>query len=374
MKQTWLVAVAVLAGCHKTPHAVRAVTSEETTELATKYIAAAQPCIKHDIDDLVDRDGLDARLERRLSGTDVASARVAGGLTGGSLLATKVCAWMDGVTSYDLLRVRFVDGQARAILRRITNGVGISYHELLIARSSDDVPRIVDVYSYHIGEWVSDQIADSIEATSGGADAFESGRLIKRIGELEDQGKLGDALETLAQLPPAVRDLPANRSWRLKLAGKISPTAYLAALDDIAKRFPDDASIDLHRMDAAFMHQDYAAALHAIDSFDAKIGPDPYWDGVRAQVLAMRKGPGDLEAADKDAAHAIAALPRLSVGTWGHLTIALAREQWPSALADLDTLDKKFHLPQSDAMVRANPFFAGLVQTPEYAAWRAQHP
>jgi hypothetical protein len=362
----------VAAGCHKAPHAMRAVTAEEASGVATKFIAAALPCIKHDVDDLVDRDGLDERLEKRLSGADVSAVGVASALSGSSLLANKVCAWMDGVASYDLVRVRFVDGQARAVLRRITSGV--SYHELLIARSSDDVARIVDVYSYHIGEWVSDQIADGVQAAPSGAEALESATLIKRIGELEDQGKVVDALAALDQLPPAVHDLPANRSWRLKLTGKISPDAYSAALDDIARRFPDDASIDLHRMDAAFMHQDYTGALHAVDAFDAKIGTDPYWDGVRAQLLASRNGPGDLEAADKDAAHAIAALPRLSVGTWGHLTIALARKQWRTALADLDVLAKKFSQPQSDAMLRRNPYFQELVTTPEYEAWRANHP
>ncbi|HET9991410.1 MAG TPA: hypothetical protein VFQ65_22925 [Kofleriaceae bacterium] len=370
----WWVAVAVAVGCHKTPRVVRAVTAEESTQVATKFIDAALPCIKHDVDDLIDRDGLDARLEARLSGAEVSQIGVASTLSGSSLLANKICAWMSDAMSYNLVRVRFVDGRARAVLRRTTAENGVAYHELLIERSSDDAPRVVDVYSYHIGEWASDQIADTVQATQGGVEALENARLVKRIGELEDQRKFDEALATLDQLAPAVRDLRANRSWRLKIARKISPDAYASALDDLARRFPEDGSLDLQRMDAAFLHHDYTGALRAIDAFDAKIGTDPYWDGVRAQMLATRNGPGDLDAADKDAAHASEALPRLSVGTWGRITIALVRKQWPAALAQLDVLAKQFHQPQSDEMLRRNPYFKELVETPEYAAWRAQHP
>jgi len=55
------------------------------------------------------------------------------------------------------------------------------------------------------------------------------------------------------------------------------------------------------------------------------------------------------------------------------LDVALVRQDWPAALATMDSLAQRFGATFDDAALKKSAAYAGLVATPEYAAWRAKH-
>ena len=107
-------------------------------------------------------------------------------------------------------------------------------------------------------------------------------------------------------------------------------------------------------------------------SVDTAIGGDPFQDTLRAEVYLKRGHAGDLDRAAASADAAIAAEPALVEGWFARLDVEVARERWPAALTAMDAIRRRFDLQLDDARLRASPGFAGLVASPEYAAWRAR--
>ena len=91
-------------------------------------------------------------------------------------------------------------------------------------------------------------------------------------------------------------------------------------------------------------------------------------------LLAARNGPGDIERADKAAEPAAQAEPQLVVGSFARLSVALARHEWTKALVQMDEMHSRFGVALSERAMRATPMFKDLLETPEYAEWRAAHP
>ena len=154
----------------------------------------------------------------------------------------------------------------------------------------------------------------------------------------------------------------------------LSMEAYKSAIDELVRRFPNDPSVALIEIDGAFLRGDFGGALHAIDVLDGAVGPDPFLDGMRAMILAARKGPGDLDAADAKAENAMRGEPSLPIGFMAQLAIRLGRHEWTKALEQMDLLGQRFDMKFDDRTVRTVPMFEGLAETTEYATWRAQHP
>jgi uncharacterized membrane-anchored protein len=150
--------------------------------------------------------------------------------------------------------------------------------------------------------------------------------------------------------------------------------AYGKALEELFRHFPNDPSVALLQVDGAYLRGDITGALGFIDTVDAAVGPDPFLDGTRAMMLAARNGPGDLDLATAKADHAAQAVPDLAIGPWARVSVALARHQWTTALEHMDDLSRRFATRLDDAALRSGPLFGELLATPEYAAWRAQHP
>jgi len=357
----------------RAPAPLPAITDAEATALAEQFRKAALPCDTDRVSALVDRDEFRHRLNERnpeLGDTTVAMME---GLGGSSLVATKLCGWMSQVDDYKFIRLRVVDGHIHPVLRRST-GIGASYHELELVRSRDDGQvRVADLYSYFKGEWISDEFATMTAAASKDPAVLATSVTLQRVRSLEDD-KPAEALAALDELPPRMRKLRFIQGWRVRIAQSISMDAYSEALEDLFKHFPNDPSVALLQVDHQYLHHNIAGALHYIDVVDGEIGPDPFLDGTRAMFLAERRGPGDLDAAEQKARHAAEAEPGRPIGLWARVAVDLGRHRWSVALDEMDDLSHRFQIRLDDAALRTGPMFKELLQTPEYAAWRARHP
>ncbi len=264
------------------------------------------------------------------------------------------------------MRPHLVEGQPRTVLRKVSE-IGFGYYD--IAASGG---RILDIYSYDNGTWISQEIADAF--LMPGSDDPRAAQLVQQATALDDAGKHADALAALDALPDPVRATRPIQSWRVAIAGRISVEAYQQASDELARRFPDDRPTPIAAMNRAFMRNDFAEALHQLDILDAAIGGDPFLDTIRATILAFRHGPGDLEAAAARAERAAQAEPKLLMSQLVRLGTALALERWAKAISSLEAIDRDIGVVVSDDQLGRLPNAALFMTTPEYAAWRRDHP
>lgn len=330
----------------------------DLSTLAVQLEAVAKPCDPVSVAALFDRDEFVGLVKRRAPSHDAALDVVEQFFPTG---AAKFCAWFDRANDVRFLRVRPVDGEPRVVLRTVSD-TGFGYFDIR-ARGG----RILDVYSHNNGSWISQEIADAVLIDS--AAAAKAAPIIATVNALEADGKHDDALAALDGLPDAVLARHSVQDLRVAIAGRISVAAYKRASDERSRRFPDDKSTPMAAMNAAFLRGDLDDALHQLDVMDAAIGGDPFLDAIRASVLAQRNHPGDLDTAAAYAERAVKAEPKLLMTRLVKLGVAMARRQWPTALATLEAIERDASKLTEDQL-RGLPNAAELFATPEYQQWR----
>jgi len=247
----WLMTIALAAcgACGNAKVELDPVAAADATAFAARWVAAtATSCDPVKVAGLIDDDAFRARVASHLS--SLKGELVAHEL-GSEAAAQIVCAWQAQAASYGLLRVRTLDGEPRPLLRRLvkierTGVVAVAYEDLKLgARRSDHDVRVIDVYSYVGGQWLSELLGDNaaalVAASSG--DAASSSSKVQQAVALSKAGKPTEALALVDQLPPAVRHTRETQLMRVKFGEAISNAAHLQALDELAATFPDDPSI-----------------------------------------------------------------------------------------------------------------------------------
>lgn len=370
------VLVGLLVFAARTSHA-DSVSLGDAMRLAQKFVAAAMPCDATAVDAIVDEEALAAKIAKL---TKSAGAGIGAALSDTG--ATVVCASTKPAAEYKVLHVRSVDGEPRAILRRLvraprTGVLSVAYDELRFARTGPThAVRVVDIYYYVVGQSLSELMSGFVGATM--ASSPKSGALkvvldVKAVFDLKAAGKFAEALQKLDALPPKVRDSRVMAIARVNIANSISQDEYGKALDDVARLFPRDPSIALLEIDGAYLRQDYTAALAMVDVVDRAIGGDPYQDTLRASILLKRDGSGDLAKAAKLTAAVLRAEPSLQKAWETKIDVAVAQRDWTSAVDALDHLRTVFGMIYAEDKLRALPGnYGDLLDSKEYKAWKAR--
>jgi len=373
----FVLVLALVVGCEKSSHPVDTVTADEATQFATQLGSAAFPCDVDKVADLIDADAMTDKLEKSMHGKN---AKLAGTTFRDPHAAARIlCGWNQGVEGYRMLRVHTADGQQRAVMRRLARAarkpvVIVGYDELQLGHSADHEVRLVDIYSYTQGDWLSSLLAGGIDAMSdeGTAGGLDAAQTLRKSRELQKDGKYTEALAAIDSLPPNVRKSRMVQMARVRVADQVSQDQYKQALDELSGLFPNDPSVALIEVDGAFLRGDFDAALENIDTLDKAIGGDPFQDAIRAEVYLKRNRPGDLDRAAEHAEAAIKAEPTLAKGWWARLDTAVHRKQYKLAIETIEHLQQHFGAVLSDEAMHKIPEYADFLASPEYEAWRSR--
>lgn len=377
----FVVVLALLVGCEKgSQHeVVDPVSADQATALAAEVGSAAFPCDVEKLAPLIDGDAVADRVEK--------AAHSSGGKLGAATtfkdphsIARILCGWNQGVEGYRMLHLRSEKGEPRIVMRRLARAarkpvVIVGYDELQLGMSKvDHKVRVVDIYSYTQGDWLSSLLAGGMDAITeeGTGGSLDASHTLHTSRELQKQGKYTEALAAIDSLPKNVRTSRMVQMARVRLADQVSEDQYKQALDELAGLFPDDPSVALIEVDGAFLRHDYDAALRNIDTLDKAIGGDPFQDAIRAEVYLKRDQPGDLDRAAERAEAAIKAEPTLAKGWWARLDTAVHRKQWQLAIETIEHLQQHFGATLTDEALHKLPEYADFLASPEYQAWRSR--
>jgi hypothetical protein len=338
----------------------------DVSVFVTRLVAVAKSCDTKKVAALWDDQGLVRLIEQRAPSKQ-AVLRVVSTLV--PIGANKFCAWVGGANEVRFLRAHVVQGEPRAVLRKISD-TSFGYYEVRVKQGVGRQVRLLDVYSHNNGTWISDEMADTLMAPSD----VKDGATIGRVNALEKEGNHVDALAALDSLPEPVRNTRSIQDLRVAIAGRISLDVYGQASAERVRRLPDYKPTPFAAMNAATLRHDYDEALHQLDVLDTDVGGDPFLDAIRASVLLLRQGSGDLEAAAVRAERAAQAEPKLLVTQLTKLGIAMALSRWAIALATLEGIEINLGVTLAEDQLQRLPNAAGLFALPAYVEWRKRHP
>ncbi|HVR85892.1 MAG TPA: hypothetical protein VMU54_16350 [Planctomycetota bacterium] len=276
--------------------------------------------------------------------------------------------------SYTFLRFRTVDGKRRAMFRLVAGG-SYNYHDCLVEPAADGF-RIVDIYIYTTGEWMS----ASLRRMALGALAQEPGTLGKLVGReneyvkflpqiqtmtaLHNQGKNAEALKIYEGLPASVKKEKNALVVRIAVASAVSVPEWTKAVDDLKKAYPGDPCLAIQSIALLIVAKKFDEAAKGYEDLDQAIGGDAYLHCRKADVWFTK---GDLAKARESAEKAVEIDPAYAEGYWIQVTIGLKEKRWTDVSAILTRIEKDLRLSISD-LSRAK-VYAEYVTTPEYEAW-----
>ena len=282
-----------------------------------------------------------------------------------------------------LLRVRERAGQTVLLLRvRDPQSAGAAYMDVFLTRGADGAFRARDIFSYALGENVSDVMArvmaqgiaastqSPLEKILKGRSA-SAGSLMQamKLAESLRAGKFDEVLTRSDALPDAVRKERFVQFMRVQAAMALGDDArYLKVLDEMAAIFPDDPSLGFVLIDRHVLKNDYAKALESLKVLLADLGEDAFLAALHATCLEKLGRTG--EAIDAAAA-GLKAEPGDHQLMWLQASLLARTKRYADVVKVLDDL-LKLHKEVADPKKAAEAGLTDFFASPEGKAYVAR--
>jgi len=326
----------------------------------------------------VDFEALLLRGTADLGIPDEVHADLVGGVARGFVLGEEICKAVQRSGSYDLLKVRRVEGEPRALFRIVSDS-GFNYHELLLATTADGEVAIIDLYVLSLGEWVSQTARRGFlpflsQLETGSLDRMDAGENLfvenlSGILSMQQRYRQGDfegALDVFDSMPEQLKKHRNILMTRFAIALEIGGEAYDAAMLDLKNNFPGDPGLDLVLVDYYFNEGRFDRALEIIDRIDRWAGGDPYLDFMRANVLYADGKPA---AARTAARRAIEREPSMEDPYWTLVSISLDAGDFVETARLLGEIEGVLGVAIGD--LSTIPEYARFVESEAYGTWIA---
>jgi hypothetical protein len=355
----------------------------EAKEFAKELIAAIESNDVNKFNGLVD---WTAMFEQVTGGIEVPADWKQGFQTGflsslakpGGMFATLAGLEKSGGT-LTLLHVHQVEGRPHALIRVMVGETGVNYLDFELARRADGKIRATDFYVFLSGEkftktiralylpLAANQSRNVVEKLlTSESDMVKAFPKISELSGVIRNGQHKEALAIYDSLPAGARKEKSIMLLRLQAAQATNDDSlYLAAMEDLAKTFPNDPCVDLTAIDAFVIHKEYDKALSAIARLEQTVGGDPYLTVLRSTLLVEQ---GKYDEAAKFAQDALAAEPTLRQAHYGRLQIANAQRKYGDMTKFLTEYEAAFH--ESLEGIATDPEFAGFVASAEYKQYK----
>jgi hypothetical protein len=295
-------------------------------------------------------------------------------------LGDSVCAWVRGGGNYQAIMLDVVDGRPAVLFRLIRSDGSLTYHNVIFAGTEESGPRIVDVYLFSRGEYVSATMARML--TQGGSGIAD--QLLERFGPTEVRvspvrraldsmralaagGDPAGALRYRAYQPPEIRNDKLLLLEQLAVAQSVGRRESQIAIRDMRRLHPDDVSLNLHLVDYYFLGKQYDSALAAIGRLDRAVDGDPYLGYMRASIYRLKKDTANMKLwANKS----IQGDPSLPHAYWMLLDLSLIRRDYRTTRKLLAWLEKYARFDIDGLAIESDARYAGFVGSEHYSAWR----
>ena len=350
------------------PAPVVAGTEEQARTLGEAVVRAFNAGDRERMADLLDADALVQLAIADMDLTEADRRNLIAGFT--STRRNITGSWVQAVEggSARLLGVIEREGAPAALARLLPPAGGVAY--MAFFPTGDG--RIADAYVFASGERLSTSMRRLFGAGIGGTNADRAA--LARLEELKNAILRRDgvgALRIYEGLPRSIQDTRLVQVSRVQATSLLGdPARYEAVLADIDRRFPNDPSMDLMKVD--YYANDPDMLIAVLSRLDAALDGDPFLRGLLAEQLAILGR--DAEALEV-ARSAVAEEPGLAQVQSGLMAAEIAAGDHEAAADALRALrDEHGIVFEPEGLRAAYPRGGAFADSPAFRRARAEPP
>lgn len=196
----------------------------------------------------------------------------------------KIIESIEKETSYDIVNYYYSDSEQKyhLLFRVFSEEEGLNYHDYQLNYVNQKF-LIEDLYIFTTGEYLSDTLRqlylisipqsfmDNMDTSKEQLTSILFILQYKRLLEKEEYKK---AFDLLNNLEGDIRNQKIYYTLKIQVAEKINDVYYMEAIDELLKKFPEDASTQLMAVDYFVMLKDYNATMTALNTLQEVTGDD----------------------------------------------------------------------------------------------------
>ena len=278
--------------------------------------------------------------------------------------------------TYKLVKVVSRNGERHIVFRLVDPNSGLNYHDFQLERANGKVRAshfFIALTGEEYAETISTLLGPTIISSNSilGKVTGEQQRQLKvmqdlkKLKTLSAAGNKAEALRVYDSLPEDTRQLKAVLLMKMQILDVDEDEAvYLETIEKYSKLYPNDPSLGIVTLDAAYIRKDVALLEKSRTLLQEWTGGDPYLDLLMGGLLAEL---GEVDKAvqltkDIDPSPLNFADPHDY-----KMSIAMANKDYQTVLKELRVLRDKFGYQLGD--LKGVEGFEGFVDSPEYAEW-----
>ena len=355
------------------PAPIAAATEEQARALGEAIETAFNTQDVQAMTNLIDAEGL---MTLALSGLDLPAnerrAAINGFRGSRSRIAQEWLALTRAGADARMLGVIERDDGPAALIRLLPPEGGVAY----IAYFPTLGGQIADAHVFSTGERMSTSMRRLFSmmfdqaAQQGGVDST----LLNRLQQFRVEGLSGDsetALRLYAGFPASLQDTRFAQMIRVSAASRLNDEdRYREVLADVDRRYPNDPSLDLLKVD--YYADEPAQLVATLERLDQAVGGDPFLRGLLAEHLPDIGRDEDALARGRKA---VEEEPDLLQAQVGLLSGQIAVGDFEAAADVLRTVRDEFSVTYTPAELQSfYPRAAEFVESDAYRTMRAEPP
>lgn len=286
-------------------------------------------------------------------------------------------------TEFEYVNYTQTENSFSILIRCEAGEAGLNYLEFEVDIESRDELRIIDIFSYFSGEYISTTMnrnAKMIISENGMISNILNSLNIKekeftqslpKLVKMQKYRSMGDFEEILKVYDSLSKSMKQEKIFLLTAISAAQTTdemRYLKLIKEYENEFPDDPSLPLLTLDYYLLRGELETAHEQIDKLDEIVGGDNYLNVIRSTICSIAE---DLSCARSYLETAIENNEFEEDAYFGLLELELASGNFKKVNDHLSALENIFGYEFSKESMQKVEIYKSYLESEEFKKWQS---
>lgn len=285
--------------------------------------------------------------------------------------------------SFDYVNYSEGEGYYTILIRGSGDEGGLNYLELELDIAKKEELRIIDIYSYFSGEYISttmnrnvkmiisengmmSKILSSLSLTD--REYTESLPKLVKMEKYRNMGDFNEILKVYDTLPSSIKKEKTFLIVAISAAQSVDEERYLKLIKLYESEFPEDPSLPLLSLDYYLLRGEIETANKQVDKLDEIVGGDNYLNVIRSNICIIAE---DKVCAKSHLETAIQNNEFEEEAYWGLLELELRDNNYKKVSSYLSLLSDNFGYEFTEEALGQVDIYKNYLKSEDFKEWNS---